>query len=210
MKTANCPTVTTQTYAEYAENYSDEVLMQAFCSSKSEWALEQLYNRYRRYMYAVAYSIISDSYLAEDVVQDAFLTLWRKASTYHEQEGSVKSWLQAIVRNRAIDKVRSSAQRERQCIPLEDINELNSSHLAPEVWEQVWEADQSAIIRNALAQLPTEQSVAIELNYFYGYTHTEIAKQQQIPLGTVKGRVRLGLQKIKLLLQEYNFSVPYV
>jgi RNA polymerase sigma-70 factor, ECF subfamily len=141
------------------------------------------------------------------VVQDAFFTVWRKASTYHEQEGSVKSWLQTIVRNRAIDKVRALAQRERQSVPLEDMNELTSSHLVPEVWEQVWEADQSAIIRNALAQLPVEQSLAIELNYFYGYTHVEIAKQQQIPLGTVKGRVRLGLQKIKLLLQEYNLNV---
>jgi RNA polymerase sigma-70 factor, ECF subfamily len=207
MKTANYPTFTTQICTEHSENDSDEALIQTFCSSKSEWVLEQLYTRYRRYMYALAYSIIGDSYLAEDVVQDAFLTLWRKASTYHEQEGSVKSWLQAIVRNRAIDKVRSLAQRERQCIPLEDMNELNSSHLAPEVWEQVWEADQATVIRNALAQLPTEQSLAIELNYFYGYTHVEIAKQQQIPLGTVKGRVRLGLQKIKLLLQDYNLNV---
>ncbi len=207
MKTASYPTSTTQICAEHSDNYSDEALIQTFCSSKSEWALEQLYTRYRRYMYVLAYSIVGDTYLAEDVVQDAFLTLWRKASTYHEQEGSVKSWLQTIVRNRAIDKVRASAQRDRQCIPLEDTNELNSSHLAPEVWEQVWEADQSAIIRNALAQLPMEQSLAIELNYFYGYTHVEIAKQQQIPLGTVKGRVRLGLQKIKLLLQEYNLNV---
>ncbi len=207
METANYPTSTTQVCVERPENCTDEALMQALCYSKSEWALEQLYNRYRRYMYALAYSIVGDSYLAEDVVQDAFLTLWRKASTYHEHEGSVKSWLQAIVRNRAIDKVRASTHRERQCIPLEDMNEQSSSSLAPEVWEQVWEADQSAVIRNALAQLPTEQSLAIELNYFYGYTHTEIAKQQQIPLGTVKGRVRLGLQKIKLLLQEYHLSV---
>lgn len=207
METANYPVSTTQIYADYPENCTDEALMQALRYSKSEWALEQLYNRYRRYMYALAYSIVGDSYLAEDVVQDAFLTLWRKASTYHEREGSVKSWLQAIVRNRAIDKVRSSAYRDRQYIPLQDMNEQSSSSLEPEVWEQVWEADQATVIRNALAQLPTEQSLVIELNYFYGYTHLEIAKQQQIPLGTVKGRVRLGLQKIKLLLQDYNLSV---
>ena len=207
MKPANYPASTIHMCVEDAENCTDEALMQILYASKSEWVVEQLYNRYRRYMYVLAYSIVGDSYLAEDVVQDAFLTLWRKASTYQEQEGSVKSWLQTIVRNRAIDKVRSSAQRDRQHLPLEDMNEQNFSSLEPDVWEQVWEADQATVIRNALAQLPTEQSQAIELNYFYGYTHIEIARQQQIPLGTVKGRVRLGLQKIKLLLQEYNLNV---
>jgi RNA polymerase sigma-70 factor (ECF subfamily) len=107
-----------------------------------------------------------------------------------------------VIRNRAIDKVRSLIQRDYQCAPLEDLNGENLVSSEPEVWEQVWENEQSTCIREALRQLPLEQSQIIELSYFHGYTHTEIARQQQIPLGTVKGRVRLGLQKIKLLLNE--------
>jgi RNA polymerase sigma-70 factor (ECF subfamily) len=144
----------------------------------------------------------SDSFLAEEVVQDAFLALWHKASSYHEQQGSVKSWLQAIVRNRAIDKLRSLAHHNHQCTDLQEVNERDISSPQPEMWEQVWEYERSAMIRKALAQLPPEQAQVIELSYFYGYTHAEIASQQQISLGTVKGRMRLGLQKIKRFLQE--------
>ncbi|MBV9229051.1 MAG: sigma-70 family RNA polymerase sigma factor [Chloroflexi bacterium] len=192
---------------ERTEDFTDESLMRAICYSQAEWALEKLYERYKRYVYSLAYRILGDSLLAEDVVQDVFFALWRKALSYHEQQGSVKSWLQAIVRNRAIDKVRSSAHRDYQCAHLEDVKGEDLSSAEPEMWEQVWEYEQSKFIRKALAQLPTEQRSVIELSYFYGYTHVEIARQQQLPLGTVKGRMRLGLQKIKLLLQEYGADI---
>lgn len=184
------------------ENLSDEILMQALCHHGAEWALEKLYERYKRYAYSLAYHILADSFLAEDVVQEVFFTLWRKAPSYHERQGNVKSWLKAVIRNRAIDKVRSLTQHDYQCTPLEDENGESLASAEPEVWEQVWENEQSTFIREALRQLPLEQSQIIQLNYFDGYTHAEIARQQQIPLGTVKGRVRLGLQKIKQLLNE--------
>ena len=186
---------------EQREDFTDASLMQAIYYDRAEWAIEKLYERYQHYAYLLAYCILGDSFLAEDVIQDAFLTLWHKAHSYHEQQGSVKGWLQAIVRNRAIDKLRSSTHRDSQCTQLEEVNELNLSSSEPEMWEQVWEYEQSVSIRKALAQLPPEQSQVIELSYFDGYTHVEIARQQQISLGTVKGRLRLGLQKIKRLLQ---------
>jgi RNA polymerase sigma-70 factor, ECF subfamily len=202
------PTMVRSTdHSVQAEGFTDEDLMQAICLSGAEWAIEKLYERYKRYVYALAYYVLRDSYLAEDVVQDAFFTLWRKAPSYHEQQGSVKSWLQAVVRNRAIDKMRSLTHRDAQCEHLDEVNWQDLSNSAPEVCEQILEYEQSAFIRKALAQLPVEQSRVIELGYFGGYTHMEIAKQQQIPLGTVKGRMRLGLQKIKALLQEYNVDI---
>lgn len=194
------------TNKEHFEDFTDASLMQAIYYNKAEWAIEKLYKRYKRYAYSLAYCIVGDSFLAEDVVQDAFLTLWHKAHFYHEQQGSVKSWLQAIIKNRAIDKLRSAAHRDTQCTNLQEVNELDISNSQPEMWERVWEYERSASIHKALAQLPAEQSQVIELGYFHGYTHVEIAKQLQISLGTVKGRMRLGLQKIKRLLQDANIQ----
>jgi RNA polymerase sigma-70 factor (ECF subfamily) len=198
------PTAATYTINKVkTEDFSDEMLMRALCDHRTEWALEKLYERYKRYAYSLAYHILGDSFLAEDIVQEVFFTLWHKAPTYQESQGSVKSWLKAVVRNRAIDKVRASTQHDYQCAPLEDVNGESIASAEPDVWEQVWESEQSSFIHKALRQLPLEQSQIIELSYFHGYTHSEIARQQQIPLGTVKGRVRLGLQKIKLLLSEF-------
>lgn len=188
------------------QDLTDEALIQALCSSKAEWAMEKLYERYKRYAYALAYRMLNDSFMAEDVVQDVFFTLWQKAFSYQEQQGSVKTWLLTIVRNRAIDKIRSTAHRDYQCTYLQEVNGQEVVSPEPEMWEHVWEGEQSTYIRNALAQLPTGQGEVIELNYFYGYTHAEIATRQQIPLGTVKGRIRLGLQKMKLLLQKYDID----
>lgn len=184
-----------------AASPSDEDLMLAMRDG-SEHALELLYERYARYAFALAYRILHDTVAAEDVVQEAFLSIWRKASSYSAQHGSVLSWLQAIVHHRAIDKVRSSAHRDQQWSPLQAEHEQDPASAEPDVYEQVWYHEQQRLIRNALEQLPAEQRMVIELAYFKGYTHAEIAERYHIPLGTVKGRMRLGLQKMKLNLQE--------
>ena len=205
--TLNYPYSTTQAHAhEQAGACTDDVIMQAFSSGKHEWAMEQLYSRYKQYMEALAYRILGDSYLAEDVVQDVFCMLWYKACAYQKELGSVKGWLQAIVRNRAIDKVRSSMHREYQFAHLQTEDGPDPSSPEPEMWEQVWDGEQAGLIRKALAQLPPEQRRVIEMNYFSGYTHVEIASKLQIPIGTVKGRARLGLQKVKQLLQQYGLD----
>ncbi|TMF47836.1 MAG: sigma-70 family RNA polymerase sigma factor [Chloroflexi bacterium] len=189
------------------ETLSDEELMAAICGG-SEFALELLYERYHRYAFSLAYRILQDPVAAEDIVQEAFLALWRKADTYQQQHGSVHSWLQAIVHHRAIDKIRASAHRDQQCISLQagrdksDSYEQDPASAEPELWEQAWHDEQSRLIRAALDQIPPEQRQVIELAYFGGYTHAEISEQWNIPLGTVKGRMRLGMQKLKLLLQE--------
>jgi RNA polymerase sigma factor (sigma-70 family) len=183
------------------QEWSDEDLISNICRG-AEWALELLYQKYHRYAYTLAYRILQESSLAEDIVQEAFLSIWRKASSYQKQHGSVLSWLQAIVHHRAIDRVRAAAHRDQQWTPLQTENEQDPPSEEPEVWEVAWHDEQRALIREVLNQLPAEQRMVIELAYFGGYTHAEIAEKWNIPLGTVKGRMRLGLQKMKHLLRE--------
>jgi len=180
---------------------TDEQLISAICAG-DETAIEELYERYHRYTYALAYRILHDPVAAEDIVQDAFLAIWRKASSYQAQTGSVQSWIQAIVRNRSIDKIRASAHRDYQWSPLQIENEQDPPSEEPDVWEQAWQSEQHRIICEVLEQIPDQQRMVIELAYFGGLTHAEIAEKYQMPLGTVKGRMRLGLQKMKSLLVE--------
>ncbi len=188
---------------EAKENLADDQLISAICEGE-EWAMEVLYQRHSRYAYALAYRILHDTSAAEDIVQEAFLSVWRKASSYQKQHGSVHSWIQAIVHHRAIDKLRTAAYRDQQWAksPYGAENEQDPASEQPDVWEQAWHSEQQRAIRSVLGQLPAEQRLVIEQAYFGGYTHAEIAEQWHIPLGTVKGRMRLGLQKMKHLLEE--------
>ena len=185
---------------------TDEELISAICKGE-ETAIEVLYERYHRYAYSLAYRILRDQVASEDIVQDAFLSIWRKASSYQAQNGSVQSWIQAIVRHRAIDKIRASAHRDYQWTPLQSDNEQDPPSEQPDVWEQAWQSEQHRIIREVMVQIPSEQRMVIELAYFGGLTHAEISEQCHIPLGTVKGRMRLGLQKMKSLLAERGLGV---
>ena len=185
---------------------TDEQLISAICKGQ-ESAIEVLYERYHRYAYSLAYRILRDPVASEDIVQDAFLSIWRKASSYQAQNGSVQSWIQAIVRHRTIDKIRASAHREYQWTPLQADNEQDPPGEQPDVWEQAWQSEQHRIILEVMVQIPSEQRMVIELAYFGGLTHAEISEQCHIPLGTVKGRMRLGLQKMKSLLAEQRLGV---
>jgi RNA polymerase sigma factor (sigma-70 family) len=185
---------------------NDEQLIAAICKGE-ESAIEALYERYYRYAYALAYRILREPGASEDIVQDAFLSVWRKASSYQAQNGSVQSWIQAIVRHRAIDKIRASAHRDYQWIPLQVDNEQDPPSEQPDVWEQAWQSEQHRIIHEVMEQIPSEQRMVIELAYFGGFTHAEISERLEIPLGTVKGRMRLGLQKMKTLLAERGLGV---
>ena len=185
---------------------TDEELISAICKGE-ETAIEVLYERYHRYTYSLAYRILRDSVASEDIVQDAFLSIWRKALSYQAQNGSVQSWIQAIVRNKAIDKIRASAHRDYQWTPLQADNEQDPPSEQSDVWEHAWQSEQHRIICEVMEQIPNEQRMVIELAYFGGLTHAEIAEQYHIPLGTVKGRMRLGLQKMKALLAERGLGV---
>lgn len=191
---------------EEEEQQDDEMLIRAIRQGV-EQALEMLYQRYSRYAYVLAYRITHDSQAAEDIVQEAFLAVWNKATSYQEQQGSVRTWLQAIVHHRAIDRLRASLRHDGQWTSLLAESGQDTDSAVVEVWEEVWRNERNSLIHSMLERLPEEQRQVIELGYFAGYTHTEIAERWHIPLGTVKGRMRLGLQKMRQLLSAYDVEM---
>lgn len=163
-------------------------------------ALMALYDRHGRLAFALAYRILGDPGLAEEAVQDAFMLVWRRAATFDPARGSaVRAWLTTIVHHRSIDLLRKRSGRPREQTPLDEVEAVLAS---PGPWGEVAEALDRDRVRSAVASLPNEQQTAIELAYFDGLTHREIAEQTGLPLGTVKGRVRLGLRRLHGLLAE--------
>ncbi len=155
-------------------------------------AFEALYDRHSRVAFGLAYRIVGEPGLAEDTVQDAFLTVWRQAATYGSTRGSVRSWLLAIVHHRAVDYVRHRHDERHQ-----DIEDMTVVPDTTDTGEQARLNVEGEQVRKALAQLPPDQQRSLTLAYFGGLTHDEIARQLGVPLGTVKGRLRIGLQKLR-------------
>ncbi len=187
--------------ARVARDLNDEELLQAI-ADKKVWAMELLYERYSHLLYSLAYRVVTDTQVAEDLLQETFFAVWRNASSYSAQSGQVRSWLISIIHHRAIDHLRSMRRRGgNNKIPLDDI-EHEESMAVPDVWDEAWLNIQGTQVRTALFQLSQEQRQVIELAYFQGWTHSEIAEGCQIPLGTVKARMRLGLLRLRRILQE--------
>jgi RNA polymerase sigma-70 factor (ECF subfamily) len=153
--------------------------------------LETLYDRYHTMAYALALRITTETGLAEDVVQDSFLGVWRNAARYAEAKGSVRGWLLAIVRHRAIDAMR----RQRAGVALGDAvdDAMPAALTLPDIWPEVAGRLDAEQVRQALTALPPAQREVIEMAYFDGLTQREIADKTRAPLGTVKSRMRLGL-----------------
>jgi RNA polymerase sigma-70 factor (ECF subfamily) len=161
-------------------------------------ALQDLYDRYGTLAYSIALRITADPSQAEDVVQDAFLGVWRNASRYVEGRGSVKTWLLSIVHHRAIDAIR----RRRPTTALPEREDTPPPSLTlPDVWTEVAGNLDRAAITTAMATLTSVQREAIELAYWGGLTQQEIAARTAAPLGTVKSRVRLGLLALRQALE---------
>lgn len=174
---------------------SDEELIAAI-QRKDAHALEEMYDRQRVLAYSLALRLLGSPSDAEDVVQEAFLNVWRASGTYRPDRSGVRSWLMSIVHHRAIDKLRGRASRPQSVALEEGMNVPDAS----DVWREVAGNLTGEDMRRALGQLPVEQRETIELAYFQGYTHSQIAEIMRVPLGTVKGRMRIGLHKLKSLL----------
>jgi len=185
---------------------SDEGLIDAI-EDGAVWALEQLYQRYRILLYSLIYRMVADQQVAEDLLQEAFLSVWRHARSYSPQAGAVRSWLFAIVHHRALDYVRAVRRRAAhlQEIHWEEVDQEEHGALR-DVWQEVWHAVQSAQVRQALMELSIEQRMVIELAFFQGWTHTEIAEGCHLPLGTVKTRIRSGMLHLKRVLEAMGLT----
>lgn len=189
------------TDADSTSELSDEALLKAIASG-AVWAMESLFHRYSGILYSLAYHMVADHQVAEDLLQDTLIAVWKRSSSYSPQTGAARSWLISILHHRAIDYLRKIRRRSTvQEAPLEEI-EFDESVAFPDVWEDAWRSVQSSQIRAALMRIPAEQRLIIELAYFQGWTHTEIAKGTQVPLGTVKARMRLGIQHLKRILEQ--------
>ena len=158
-------------------------------------AFALVYDRHCGAAYGLAYRMVGSRGLAEDVVQEAFLALWRGASRYDGARGSVRSWVLGIVHNRAIDALRRTLVHEKRRASDEGLDRTVPAEERTEV--EAVRNDDARFVRAAMDTLPTDQRRVVELAYFSGYTHTEIAEVIDVPLGTVKGRMRLGLSKLR-------------
>ena len=185
--------------ADYAAA-PDERLVLAL-EQRDQRAIETLYDRHGDYVYSVCLRMVGDVQLAEDLTQEVFLRLWRRPDLYDVSRGRFVTWLLSVARNRGIDERRSRGRRFRhETPPSLAAEEMLASAPTSEADDVAVLSEERVVIEKALATLPPEQRLAIQLAYFGGYTQQEIAQGLHQPLGTVKTRIRLGLQKLRILL----------
>ena len=191
-------------------NYStldDLALIRLIAHARTE-ALSALYDRYGRLVFSLALHALGDQALAEEITQDVFFRIWEKAGTYRPEEAKVSTWLTSITRHRAIDVLRQRGVR-----PALDHTEWSETQLmlvpdGADSPEEVTErALQQELVRRAVALLPVEQSRVLELAYFQGLTHSQIAMISGEPLGTVKTRIRLAMQKLREILVDEDLGM---
>src|SRR3954462_12098250 len=175
-------------------NLADEDLMQLVRRGDSA-AFEVVYERHGTAAFSLAYRMVGTRSAAEDVVQEAFLSLWRSGARYDRSRGSVRTWILGIVHNRAIDALRRSAVHDRRRAGDEGLEERFETGERTDA--EVARREEAREVRGALDTLPAEQLRVVELAYFGGFTHSVIAEMLGEPLGTVKGRMRLGLAKMR-------------
>lgn len=182
-----------------AESATDNELLERIQAGDDE-ALSLIYDRYGGLTFALAFRLLGDRGQAEDVVQEAFLSLWRRAATFDAGRGSVRGWLTTITRNAAIDRRRGRFRHQQQERDIDDYA-YRLAGGSEDVWQTVKQSLEGEEIHRALRELPDEQRRALELAYFDGLTQAEIAERLEIPLGTVKSRARLGLQRLASILE---------
>jgi RNA polymerase sigma-70 factor (ECF subfamily) len=181
------------------QRFADEDLM-PLVERREPAAFEIVFDRHGAAAFSLAYRIVGDRARAEDITQEAFLSLWRSGARYDRARGSVRTWLLGIVRNRAIDLLRRDVLEAPRVAFEEEMSEPQTAR--EETDEEALRREAARQVRGALNELPADQLRVVELAYFGGMTHSQIADMLGMPLGTVKGRMRLGLEKIRTQLAE--------
>ena len=180
--------------SDHLRSLADEDLMQ-YVRKADPAAFAVLYDRHSGVAFSLAYRMVGTRAQAEDVVQEAFLSIWRSGARYDRTRGSVRTWVLGIVHNRAIDGLRRSTVHDKRRASDEGIAERLEAADRTDV--EVARREEAGTVREAMDVLPPEQSQVIELAYFGGFSHSEIADMLGMPIGTVKGRMRLGLEKMR-------------
>ncbi|MGI9184659.1 MAG: RNA polymerase sigma factor [Solirubrobacteraceae bacterium] len=176
---------------------ADEDLMQ-LVHEGDQRAFEIIFERHSTVAFSLAYRMCGRRTMAEDIVQEAFLSLWRSGARYDRGRGSVRSWVLGVVHNRTIDAFRRETVRAGRDVA--DDGALERLPAQERTDAEVQRRDEADQVRSALGELPADQRQVIELAYFGGFSHSQIADMLKLPAGTVKGRMRLGLSKLKISL----------
>ena len=163
-------------------------------------AFELLYDRHGGAAFSLAYRMVGDRVTAEDISQEAFLSIWRSRLRYQSERGSVRTWVLGVVHHRTIDALRRNLVHDRRRASAEGLEERQEAPERTDV--EVARREEARQVRSAIDALPEDQSQVIELAYFGGFTHSQIAEMLEMPIGTVKGRMRLGLEKLRRQLSE--------
>jgi RNA polymerase sigma-70 factor, ECF subfamily len=181
----------------------DQSIIRLVAQAQPE-AMSELYDRYARLVFSLALAILDDRETAEEVTQDVFMRIWEKADSYRPEQARVNTWLTVITRNRSIDRLRQRGKREERFRESWDEasidGQVRGAERLPE--EQVSTNIRAERLRDAIASLPEEQKEALALAYLQGLSHSHIAELLGMPLGTVKTRIRLGMQKLRKIIQE--------
>ena len=180
-------------------NLADEEVMQLVGEGNPR-AFELFYDRHGGAAFSLAYRMVGNRVTAEDVSQEAFLSIWRSRLRYDQARGSVRTWVLGIVHNRSIDALRRGAVHDRRRETIEGIEEQFEARERTDV--EAARREEARSVRTALDALPDDQRRAIELAYFAGYSHSQIAELLDEPIGTIKGRMRLGLEKLRRQLSK--------
>jgi RNA polymerase sigma-70 factor (ECF subfamily) len=179
------------------DSFFDEANLVRRLIARDQTALSELYQQYGGLVYSIAVRVVQNATMAEEVTQDTFLKVWHQPSSWDPERGKFVSWLLTITRYTAIDRLRKEQRR-----PLQNAVELDDMRMgAPGAADDPLMQD-GQVLRSLLERLPGEQVQVIELAFFQGMSHSEMAEYLNLPLGTVKTRVRLGLQKLKALWTE--------
>lgn len=183
------------------ESLADEEVMHLVQDGNPR-AFELLYERHGGAGFSLAYRMVGDRVVAEDISQEAFLSIWRSRHRYQPDRGSVRTWVLGIVHHRAIDALRRNLVHDRRRSSAEGIEERHEAPERERTDVVAARREDAQHVRSALGDLPDEQCRVIELAYFGGFSHSQIAEMLEMPIGTVKGRMRLGLEKLRTHLKE--------
>jgi RNA polymerase sigma-70 factor (ECF subfamily) len=178
------------------QRLADEEVMDLLGDGNPD-AFEVIYDRHSRAAFSLAYRIAGDRNVAEDITQEAFLSMWRSHVRFDRERGSVRTWVLGIVHHRAIDALRRNSVHDRRRSSAEGIEERHEAPERERTDVEVARRDQAREVHEVLGTLPGEQLEVVRLAYFGGFTHTQIAEMLDMPIGTVKGRMRLGLEKLR-------------
>jgi len=192
--------------SQEAERLDDEELL-TLVGQRDQIAFEVFYDRFERRAFSLAYRIVGERSAAEDTVQEAFFSIWKSGERYDQTRGSAGAWALGIVRNRSIDMLRSKASRT-PTLDSDDDGVLESRPAPNRTDEQAMRRETQREVREVISDLPEKQSKVIDLAFFGGFSQSEISSMLDLPLGTVKGRMRLGLEKIRGGLADEGRVIP--